>query len=329
MYQVTADSLSMLNINFFPAGQLQQEQESLEEEISRRREELLTKIAALEKIKTRKKPNIVSEEALETFYRKHPSMRIHVDGNDIQLISEWQPLYFHTDRGHNRYDQNSDIVYATLPLYGYKIIFSPDNRVSICCNGSTTTGHPHAIAGPHGMFESVCYGNNRFADARLKDGNTFMRVMHQAATWLESANLSDMYDTAARPAVDLSAHGDLQAFADSLLTAAYGNDQSKVNALIHGRAARFAEALQCYDSFRWVQRFAWTLWMYAHWHDFADIRYMHRTSLYAALTNDLEKMLDMPPRSESNDMDIALRCPKEFAGYMDMEEMFPVLKGVL
>ena len=213
------DSYQVDNLNsaLFAAHSFEQHRARLVSEISELRSKLLSSISALTEFDAQPKGAGFTPEALKTFFNTYPHATIGYDGY-LQLSSNKQPVFFHTARGSNSRKVNDDIIYATLPIYGFSMKFSDNGHVSGRAEGSSfwdaiaevcgfrdaLFGHPHVTLRQHGCgeFAGTCVGNNSFmSDWRTcaangqKTGGTVLRILTQAMIWLESANLGDMYDT--------------------------------------------------------------------------------------------------------------------------------------
>ncbi len=210
-----AISLDFVNEELFLAGNSAERIKDIEKRISDARKKLLELIRELEIAKVKPAIQPIGSDALENFFTQHPAMRIQIDNGKISLLSANQCVAFHTRRGHNTVARNNDIIYVTLPLYGFGLEFHPDGRVSggafkseiiqkVAGENVRAFGHPHATRARRNYltFESICNGNNRFIQdwqnimkANSLSGPVLMQLLSQAAIWMETANLSDMYGT--------------------------------------------------------------------------------------------------------------------------------------
>lgn len=325
-------SLSMFNDAIFLSGSNENRVAMLERKISDRRLELLKLMRELDLARLAPAVSPVSETAIRDFFTSHPAMSISYEDGKIILTSENQSVAFHTRRGRNAVGENNDVIYVTLPLYSFKLIFHPDGAMEGMAESSWPLeevwpdavfryGHPHTQhSSASRKFSSVCNGNNRFIQDwssmrhnGVMDGNNTLRILSQAAIWMESANISDMYGTylAEGPHIRENTFGDID-----------------VDGLFHGRfhadsvppALRFI--LDTYG--REVYRaMLWPLWMWRHFNDLPDCL-TRCPSMYQAAKLDSWIILKAPEtfgaiRARNREMDrmvpIALRCYRELGGY--------------
>ena len=355
---ITTSSLSSFNEIFFPQNSIEKSIEKAEEDIKLLRHQLFEKMKMLNSLKSSSSTSVISKNALFNFYNKHPGMHLLYDQNSniLTLKSDKTALNFHTKRGRNKYSCNDDIIYCTLPIYEYSLQFMPDGNVVGKVSGDHTTGHPHVVM-QGGIFHQICAGNNRFitdyhnicCDNRGKDGNELMILMEMAAIWLESANLSDMYDTKLcdnKPIVIPTEYYKKEAI-DKLfyylwnsiakyikaqpLTALFGyasdeNDEvyhnfySFVNDNSEDLPDQLVNKLTIKD-LRFSWRLLYALWMWVHFNTIIGGAYINKNSLYNAICMDIAVMLDLCDFNrlnfELNRESIITSCKafKELCGY--------------
>lgn len=214
--KLTPDDLSELeffNDCLFLANDQESQIDILQGKIAETRKMLLDLLGRLEKLKRQPRISVVSKSGLRSFFAAHPAMSVEWDErkDTLRLLSKNQSVSFHTRRERNAVARNNDIIYATLPLYGFTLEFYQDGAmrgrseksgpVSEAFSGRDINyGHPHTTRNPRNWFVNVCVGNNRFNSAwhsmrngGALDGDNVLLVLSQAAIWLESANISDMY----------------------------------------------------------------------------------------------------------------------------------------
>lgn len=281
-------------------------------------------------------------------------MNIEYEDGKLILFSENQSVAFHTRRERNAVGENNDIIYVTLPLYSFNLVFYPDGKMVGSAEKSGTLeevwegsgrisyGHPHTRhSSSSRTFASVCTGNNRFIQdwsamrhGGIMDGNNTLRILSQAAIWMETANISDMYGT-------YLAHG--PHIPENELR---GID---VDGLFHNRVPIGAGAPTLrfiYDTYgEHVYRMAlWPLWMWRHFHDLPTCLTSCVSMYQAALLDSwiilkhpetFGAMYEMSGAEIARALPVSLRCYRELGGYypysshmemtlaQSMPEMFP------
>lgn len=307
---------------------------TLERNVSETRRELMRLMRELELAKQQPKVAPISETALRDFFAAHPAMTISYADGKLTLRSSNQSVAFHTRRERNAVGVNNDIIYVTLPLYSFKLDFFSDGSVVGSAEKSDTLeevwdghcalryGHPHTQHRSNSRaFESLCNGNNRFIqdwhymrDNGIMDGSNTMRILSQAAIWMETANISDMYGTALAegPHVPENIIADID-----------------VNGLFYCKTPLRSEAPTLrfiFDTYGSVAyRMAlWTLWIIKRFYSLPEC--LNRcNSLYQAAMYDAWIILKKPEvfgnmfASSGAEMErvlpIAIRCYQELGGY--------------
>lgn len=145
---------------------------------------------------------------LAKFYSEHPGTKFYVSEDRVSLIANNQSVYFHTRRGSDNGDDiNNDIIYATLPVYNFRLDFLNSGNVegeafAPYGNVGKRPLHPHAQyqQASSSKFATMCQGNNRFiseyydlvVEGKL-DAASFLGLMHRASLWLTTVHLGDTY----------------------------------------------------------------------------------------------------------------------------------------
>lgn len=327
-------AVSLFNDMLFLSGSNETRIKTLERNVSDTRNELMRLMRELELARQQPAVTPVSETALRDFFKAHPAMTITYDDGKLTLKSVNQSVAFHTRRDRNAVGRNNDIIYVTLPLYSFKLEFFSDGHVIGCAEKSNTLeevwdghisikyGHPHTQhrSGSR-TFDSLCNGNNRFIQDwsymrsnGVMDGANTMRILSQAAIWMETANISDMYGTelACGPRVP-----------DDIIDGLDVDDLYYDEIPIGEGAPTLRFIFDAYDLS--VYRMAlWSLWMVRHFDDLPDC--LNRcASLYQAAMYDAWIILKHPhtfgamyaqSRSEMmRVLPIASRCHAELGGY--------------
>lgn len=336
------------NSELFLSGNSEMKIRNIEAKIRKARAKVLILMRELEAAKSGPAIRPIDENALAAFFARHPAMRIEYEDGIISLLSENQCVAFHTRRGSNSVGRNDDIIYVTLPLYGFRLDFHPDGCVSGSALKSevlqsvggkyiSVFGHPHATKprADSSRFKSICNGNNRFIQdwqsimsAKSLSGPTLLRLLSQAAVWMETVNLSDMYGTylvenMPCPEVDISVSGALKVYKRLLV------EVESVPQFLADIHRSFGSTL--------YKRCAYSIWLYKAFH------YLHRESgsknaLYYALCADIlvmkyENFKDLTSIPYAKDMErtneTAFRCFDELCGYCprgdqkSMAELYP------
>lgn len=323
--------LGEFNRELFLADQGTSNIRAIKDKIRAARDNLLNLMRDLEIARARPAIQPVSLEALESFCATHPAMTIRADNGVISLLSKNQSVAFHTARGRNSHGQNNDVIYVTLPLYGFRLDFHPDGKVSGCAMKSEdlqriageqihSFGHPHATNSGSGLsFQSICNGNNRFIQdwhritkANSLSGPVLMRIMSQAAVWMETANLSDMYGTLLAggvpgPSFSMSANEALR------LYQTYSVES----------APAFMENIHRFGGEDLYRRCLYSIWLFGKFRALAA-RMSLKEALYEAIVTDLLVMkhdsflgctLGKFAKELERTNEIALRCFYELKGF--------------
>jgi len=213
------------NAAYFPDSSVEDEKRRLESEIEELKMKIIGNTKRLQELAHSSGPVSFSTDAVQRFMKRHPAMSIECGDDVLRLKSCNQSVSFHTQHV-DGYDGDC-VIYPTLPIYGFTIEFLPDGDVSgrrhdfkyrelLSKAGArverNTYGHPNATndEGDSSTFYSICDGTNRFRSDynglcqtnRRHSGPELLRVLSKAATWLESANLSDMYNRPLSPIVE-------------------------------------------------------------------------------------------------------------------------------
>lgn len=336
-------NLTSVNRELFLAEQGFTKVSIIEARINETRQKLLDLMRELEAAKAQPAIQPISLEVLEHFFATHPAMRIQIENGIISLISENQCVAFHTLRGRNNVARNNDIIYVTLPLYGFRLDFHPDGCVSgkaiksetireVAGEGVRIFGHPHATCA--GLtFQSICNGNNRFIQdwqdimhANSLSGPILMRLMSQAAVWMETANLSDMYGTflaenVPYPNVPLHAY---EAFRLYISQDAVG-------------APSFLKDIFRLCGINTYKRCLYSIWLFRKYRQLSEKAYF-KDALYKAIATDLLVMQsgqfldfvrDWFDKELQRTNETAIRCLDELGGYRPrndnrtMSELYP------
>lgn len=342
-YSIQPYELTKVNSRFFPKATIRENE--IEEEIRKIKAELKEKLTTLNSLRSSKQDPGLTKNSLEAFFKHHPAMRLAFT-DTVSLSSNNQGMCFHTEREHNRNNINNDIIYVTLPLYGFKMDFLPKGKVKgeavvmpIIAETypdleNLVPGHPHAThVSSDPVFRGICQGNNDFIVkyAQLSNDNIikssdYLEILSRAAIWLETVNLSDMYGTLL---IETPQQLDVQ---ELMPPKGLVNDMFKHSGL-HPDAPDSLRLIREHSRnlYLWA---VWSLWLYSNWGDVADRYYIDKYSLYWAVKTDCYMFLSQPETTINHIMNgnfseydrlqkIALKCPGELYGYYPVRDFVP------
>ena len=221
LFKCSADeSIDRFCRAFFPQGITGDRRGVLQKKVDELKAELVKAIEDLATMPDAPENRMFTERTLSGFFDKHPAFRLVFD-DDLVLKSLDQSVRFHTSRVNDK-SINEDVIYATLPVYNFSLVFKRDGQIIGRSDGmkddalydglsgragggdSRRYGHPNASMGSRSAtFDHICAGNNRYPSefrelcnsGQFYDGGELLRILSKTAIWLETANLNDMYGT--------------------------------------------------------------------------------------------------------------------------------------
>ena len=329
LYKCSAnDSINKFCSTFFPQGITGNRRDMLQKKVDELKAALVKAIEDLTSMPDESENRMFTEQMLSGFFDKHPACRIVFDDNLI-LRSMDQSVRFHTRRVNDECI-NEDVIYATLPVYGFYLTFKQDGQIigrsdsmkELGLYGGVLErtrdrnyGHPNASIGSRSAsFENICTGNNRYTNefrdlcssGQFYDGRELLRILGKAAIWLESANLDDMYGTKMSPDYVIPASELDVEFADKLL----GHLRHAV--MSEDMVANFKEFLDSYSSLRLAEQIvcimsmstrtriqkhaaaffiAWAQWLLLHFDDIIHSLGLAKECMRTALKADLARVM--------------------------------------
>ena len=215
------DASDIINSVFF--GQTKENKETdLKQSIQQLRDELIRKYKQLEDLKSRTS-DIIRPKSVEALGKALPVTSIdHSLGGGLKISIEYAAMRYHfpmNRRGKPLSLCNNGVIYTTAPIHEFTASITPSTNTAAIRNNmpkdrlqietgifdgefsTTSYSHPHVSnrnSGP-GLFQTICYGDNRFTD--ILDSNKqytvtdILEFVRRFYIWATHGNLNDMYDS--------------------------------------------------------------------------------------------------------------------------------------